>query len=276
MNFKHLFPTFRNRYRFVREQVNRLSKQHTFDQALNLGTGEGDYDRMLAGYCRELIGCDVNEDDLAHARSVNQGVMNLRYEVNDALNLSYANDSFDLVVSCEVIEHVGKPERMLAEIFRVLKPGGYAVLTFPSREFPFTYDPVNRVGHWLHQPGRPEYLIHQGAYAFGHDYLIPAVPFKRWATDLGFEIHAFHPLSGYLVGLLEMYWTGLAQRLFKKNARNLDADGRNKVVLRPGTAEAPALAAVTDAVLFVDRELFTGKKFSVGKGVVLHKLNQNN
>lgn len=271
MNFKHLFPTFRNRYRFVQDQMRRLSGRYQFERALNLGTGEGDYDRMLAAYAREVVGCDVNEEDLAHARQINADILNLRYEANDALNLTYPDAHFDLVVSCEVIEHVGKPERMVAEIYRVLKPGGIAVMTFPSREFPITYDPVNRIGHWWHRPGKPEYLIHQGAYAFGHDYLIPAVPFKRWVTELGFEIHAFHPLSGYMVGLMEMYWTGWVQRLFKKNARNVDTDDRQKVTLRPDSSGEPGLAALTDGILWIDRELFTGAHFSVGKGVVLFK-----
>lgn len=57
----------------------------------------------------ELTGCDVNEEDLVHARHLNKGVMNLHYETNDALALTYADNTFDLVVSCEVIERVGKP-----------------------------------------------------------------------------------------------------------------------------------------------------------------------
>lgn len=273
MNFKFFFPTFRNRFLFVREQIQRLSKQRAFEHALNLGTGEGDYDRMIAGFVRgELIGCDVNEADLRHARQINRDVPNLRYEANDALALRYPAASFDLVVSCEVIEHVGKPEMMIREISRVLKPGGFAVLTFPSREFPFTYDPVNRVWQWMKGTAGREYAISQGAYAFGHDYLIGSADFKRWCADAGLELHAFRPLSGYFVGLLEMYWTGVVQRMFKKNARNLDADAQKTVALRPSDSAVPAGVFITDAVIWVDREIFTGTKYAVGKGAVLHKV----
>lgn len=168
---------------------------------------------MLAAYCRELIACDINPDDVAHAARLNAGVLNLRYEVNDALALSYPDAHFDLVVSSEVLEHVGDTARMLAEIGRVLKPGGLAILTFPSREFPFTYDPINRLAQRL---GRDEYLIRQGAYAFGHEYLIRSERFRREAQSAGLRILQWTPLSGYLIGLLEMYWTGWAQALFKK------------------------------------------------------------
>ena len=271
MNFKFLFPTFRNRYLFVRQQLQQVTQHRGFERGLNLGTGEGDYDRMVAGYCDHLTGCDINADDIAHAREVNRGVMNLHYETNNALNLSYPDASFDLLVSCEVIEHVGKPEQMIREIARVLRPDGCAIMTFPSREFPFTYDPVNRIWLWLRKAASREYLISQGAYAFGHEYLIGATDFKQWVRDTGLELVEFRPLSGYLVGLLEMYWTGIVQRIFKKNAQNITADTSGALKVRPASTKEPVLVLITDALLALDRLLFTRGKYSVGKGVVLRK-----
>lgn len=270
MNFKHLFPSFRNRFRFVRNEVARYARQQEVNLALNLGTGEGDYDRMLAEYTRELIGCDVNAEDIAYAAQLNKGVLNLRYETNDALQLSYPDGHFDLIVSSEVIEHVGQPARMMQEIARVLAPSGVVVMTFPSREFPFTYDPVNRIGQWLGTPSDREYVISQGAYAFGHEYLIGSADFKRWADEAGLEIVLFRPLSGWLVGLAEMYWTGLAQSIFKKNARNVTADTAGALKVRPADTSEPALAALTDAFLGIDRLLSLSSN-SLGKGVVLRK-----
>jgi ubiquinone/menaquinone biosynthesis C-methylase UbiE len=273
MNFKFLFPSFRNRYVFVRGKIKALAEQNAFAEALNLGTGEGDYDRMIAGYCQNVTGCDVNEEDLAHARELNKGVMNLHYEPNDALALTYPEASFDLLVSCEVIEHVGKPEQMVREISRVLRPGGYAVMTFPSREFPFTYDPVNRLWQWFGDTARNERLIAQGAYAFGHDYLIGSADFKSWAEKAGLEILEFRNLSGWLVGLLEVYWTGIAQSLLKKNARNVDAASVTEggTGVRPSSTREPALVFLTDFVLWLDRVLSAWSNRSLGKGVVLRK-----
>ncbi len=271
MNFKFIFPTFRNRYCFVRKQLDTQFGQQTALNALNLGTGEGDYDRMVAGYCKQLIGCDVNEEDLAHARQLNADVPNLRYEQNNAIALSYSNDSFDLIVSCEVIEHVGQPEKMVQEMARVLRPGGVAIMTFPSREFPITYDPVNRLWQWLSDVKKKENLISQGAYAFGHDYLIGSADFKNWASNAGFEIVEFRGLSHHLVGLLEVYWTGIAQSIFKKNSRNVTSDSEGGLKIRPATAGEPWLVFVTDFLLWLDRVLFFWSSRSVGKGVVLRK-----
>lgn len=281
LNFKFLFTTFRNRYLFVRERLKKYAgtsasvgtghSSPVVYRGLNLGTGEGDYDRMIAGYCTELVGCDVNEEDLAHARALNQGVMNLRYEANNALELTYPDNYFDLIVSCEVIEHVGKPEQMVHEMYRVLKPGGVAIMTFPSREFPVTYDPVNRIWQLTRSEGSREYAISQGAYAFGHEYLIGSADFKKWATGAGFEIIEFQGLSRHLVGLLEIYWTGIAQSIFKKNARNITTDAGTSLTVRPASTKEPALVFITDFILWLDKLLFGWTSRSVGKGVVLRK-----
>jgi ubiquinone/menaquinone biosynthesis C-methylase UbiE len=271
MNFKQLFPSFRNRYRFVQAQLRQLSEQHRFERALNLGTGEGDYDRMIAGHVAHLTACDVNQADVDYARALNQGVMNLKYEINDALNLSYPNGNFDLLVSSEVIEHVGDPAKMLTEMYRVLAPGGWVIMTFPSREFPFSYDPVNRIWQWIRPAKSRERLIAQGAYAFGHDYLIGSQDFMKWSKDAGFQVVEFRQLSGWLIGLLEMYWTGIAQSLFKKNARNATSDQKTSLTLRPADTKPPRLVFLTDSLLWLDDFWFGSLTRSLGKGVILRK-----
>jgi ubiquinone/menaquinone biosynthesis C-methylase UbiE len=272
MNFKLLFPTFRNRFFFVKKRLQtHFPIEKPALRGLNLGTGEGDYDRMVAAHCSHLVGCDVNEEDLAHARSLNQDVANLHYEVNNALDLTYAEASFDLIVSCEVIEHVGQPAQMVREMYRVLRPGGVVIMTFPSREFPITYDPINRIWQWLRSNKDRENLISQGAYAFGHDYLIGSMDFKSWAQDAGFEVIEFQGLSRHLVGLAEVYWTGIAQSIFKKNARNVTSDTDGGLKIRPSSTGDPALGIITDFLLAFDRVLFGWTNRSVGKGVVLRK-----
>lgn len=266
MNYKLLFPTYRNRYLFVKENLAYFGTNKTFAKTLNLGTGEGDYDPMIAARTKTLISCDINENDIRFARALNADLKNTSYQTEDALQLSFADDSFDLLVSVDVMEHVGQPERMTEEIGRVLRPGGLAFITFPQLFFPWTYDPINRILSKV-----TDKKISQGAYAFGHEYLINGEDFKHWATKNGLEVLKEKNLSGYFTAASEVYWTGIIQSIFKDNAGNVSGQEEKKMKLRPSTNE-PGLVALTDAFIRLDYALFKNSKYSVGKGFVVRKV----
>ena len=98
------------------------------------GLGYGTELLMSAG-ARATIGVDVSEETIEAARAkAGDGV---ELDVGDIAGLSYEDDSFDLVVCFEVIEHVRDPERALDELARVLAPGGVLALSSPNRnEYP--------------------------------------------------------------------------------------------------------------------------------------------
>ncbi|GJM31368.1 MAG: hypothetical protein DHS20C18_03690 [Saprospiraceae bacterium] len=265
MNYKLLIPTYRNRFRFIRESLTQFEDKSTLKKVLNLGTGEGDYDAMIAGYCDQLTSCDINEEDIAFARELNKEVENIEYRVENALKLSFPDNYFDLIISVDVIEHVGDPEKMMDEITRVLKPGGILMITFPSLKFPITYDPINRILSTFSTK-----KISQGAYAFGHEYLIDPVKFREWTSIRQFKVVRERNLSGYLIALLEMYWTGLVQKLFKANSDNLPGQETKQISLRPSKSE-PWLTRITDGLINFDHTLFNKTKHSVGKGFIIQK-----
>jgi len=51
--------------------------------------------------------------------------------VEDARKLSFANDSFDTILSFQVLEHVDDTQAVVAEMHRVLKKGGHVIVTAP-------------------------------------------------------------------------------------------------------------------------------------------------
>jgi ubiquinone/menaquinone biosynthesis C-methylase UbiE len=269
MNFKHLLPSFRNRYQFVMSAVQEIAQSRSLIRTLNLGTGEGDFDSMLAGLTVNLICCDINEQDIAVAKVLNAHVTNLNYEVRDALNTEYADEYFDLLVCTEVLEHVGTPDALIQEMYRIVKPDGYVVMTFPWQRFPWTYDPVNFIAQVMKLKKMP--YFRQGAYAFGHEYLIDPKAFKKWISEVGFVQLKGRGLSGYLVGLLEMYWTGWLQRLIKFNASNDHSIKNKQSAYIPQSSQPSKLTCVTDGILKIDQSLFSRSKYSIGLGVVLYK-----
>jgi SAM-dependent methyltransferase len=79
--------------------------------------------------------------------------------VASAVDLPLSDQSFDTVVSTELLEHVSNPLRALQEMYRVLKPGGYLVLTtpmyWPRHEIPhdfFRY-PYDGLLHLIKESG---------------------------------------------------------------------------------------------------------------------------
>jgi SAM-dependent methyltransferase len=61
-------------------------------------------------------------------------------QCQDVQRLTYANASFDVVTSTEVLEHVPDDRRAFAELHRVLRPGGVLVFTVPLMESPTTLE----------------------------------------------------------------------------------------------------------------------------------------
>jgi ubiquinone/menaquinone biosynthesis C-methylase UbiE len=97
---------------------------------LDCGCHNGEYTIKLADIIgtRSLFGIDINED-LAHDAKNNH----IRMVVNDVNKpLPYRDDSFDVLTSFNLLEHLIETQLYLSEIFRVLKPGGYAILNTPN------------------------------------------------------------------------------------------------------------------------------------------------
>ena len=107
-----------------------------------------------------MTGITISEEQIARATALasERGIPNAKFELVDALNMKFADDSFDLVWACESGEHMPDKEKYVQEMARVLKPGGrIAIATWCQREEgdkPFT--PKERAtldylyGEWTH------------------------------------------------------------------------------------------------------------------------------
>jgi SAM-dependent methyltransferase len=78
---------------------------------------------------------DVSDEAIAYARE-HYAARNVEFLVADVLELPFDPRSFDTVCSFEIVEHVPDAERFVAELARVLKPGGRLVLSTPRAEDP--------------------------------------------------------------------------------------------------------------------------------------------
>lgn len=101
---------------------------------LDVASGEGYGSAMLAGRARSVVGVDISHEAVAHASSQYRGIGNLQYIQGSAASIPLADDSVDVVVSFETIEHLNEQEEMMAEIRRVLRPDGIMVMSSPNKE----------------------------------------------------------------------------------------------------------------------------------------------
>ncbi len=90
-------------------------------RCLDLGCGEMPYARLLRGRVTHYVGTDLRSNAAAPP-----------HVVSDSLMLPFRAQSFDTVLCTQVLEHVRNPLLTMAEIARVLRPGGYAVITAPA------------------------------------------------------------------------------------------------------------------------------------------------
>ncbi len=95
-------------------------------RAVELGSGPGDVTRDLLSLpnVSEVVGLDPSPVMVKGARARHSGVTGLSFEVGDARETRFDDDSFDVAVFHTTLCHVPGPDRALAEAFRILKPGG--------------------------------------------------------------------------------------------------------------------------------------------------------
>jgi len=96
---------------------------------LDVGCGNGYIAFQLEAMGHNVIGIDASEDGIAIARKAHP---EMRFEVHSAYDdLTGFVADVDVVVSSEVIEHLYRPKIFLENAFKVLRPGGYIILTTP-------------------------------------------------------------------------------------------------------------------------------------------------
>jgi SAM-dependent methyltransferase len=109
-------------YKVVNPQLAQRMATCFKGRLLDIGCGEKPYLQMAAPFVEEHQGMDW--DGTIHDRSA----IDL---FGTAYKIPVAAESFDSVLCTYVLEHLEEPARAVAEAYRVLKPGGYALYTVP-------------------------------------------------------------------------------------------------------------------------------------------------
>jgi len=118
-------------YQLVREQIGNVNGL----RILEVACGRGGFVGELSHRGAYVTGCDFSFTALcvgkAKLRALGDGTSSLFVQA-DVQVLPFADESFDVVVSCETIEHVPDVRSALREMWRVARPGAKFFLTTPN------------------------------------------------------------------------------------------------------------------------------------------------
>lgn len=102
------------------------------DTLLDIGCGSGIFLPELSKHCRQLFACDFHPELGKTASMVNvENLKNVTLVRADARVLPVASDSMDAIVCMSVLEHLHDLKSPAEEFYRVLKPGGVAIIGVP-------------------------------------------------------------------------------------------------------------------------------------------------
>lgn len=236
-SWTHIFYFWKLRQVMLGKTVKALLKQRSHSEptrVVDLGCGPGTNIFDVFDACAEFkqvewFGLDLNqrEASMGAGRStyrVNERKMQaIHFMSGDVFKLPFADNSIDILISSEVVEHLPNPLPALKEMQRVLKPNGYAMVTTPNpRNLPemlgYALDKLTLGGfkkfYWKGQDeiSAPPLDAEVG---FGHVSVHPFPVWRDWFEEVNMPVvkkvrgpllfgSPFFDRQRFLVGLLVM------------------------------------------------------------------------
>lgn len=157
-----------------------ISAAASAKNVLELATGPGMIAKHIAPSAKSVTATDFASKMIETAK---KGSVpdNVSFEVADATNLRYQNDSFDLVVIANALHIIPEPEKALAEIDRVLKANGTLIApNFIERE-------KGKKNLW-------QKILSLVGIKFAHEWT--AEEYKTFLSDHGWQVTKSHVCKG--------------------------------------------------------------------------------
>jgi SAM-dependent methyltransferase len=198
--------------------IEEIIRSKPIQNALDAGCGRGLYTRILLECAENVTALDYSEDCINAMRRRLGHLENLNLHLGSADNLPFANEQFDTVIHCEVLEHINDDRKVLSEINRVLTLNGRLIISVPVPPAPIVDKEHVREGYTFEQI--TSLLENSGFEVLNHQYCM-----FSWSKNL-MRLQAWWgskfslPLPSII--LLPLYW----ERVFgsQMSARNLPYD----------------------------------------------------
>jgi len=196
-------------HRELKKAINTYAK----GELLDIGCGNKPYEVLFEGLISKYVGCDIVQSNL-----------NKVDILSPANNIPLENETFDTIFSTQTIEHVEDHQGLVNEAYRLLKPGGFIIISGPM--------------YWP---------LHEEPYDFfrftkhGFKFILEKAGFKvveinanggKWATAGQALIHAFESSIAKTVInriLLSLYYRFNGRKFINKFFNKLDNEIYNEI-----------------------------------------------
>jgi len=102
-------------------------------RVLDVACGEGYGAALLARRAARVLGVDVSQQAIEHAQRAYAKLANVEFKRASCTAIPAADASIDVAISFETLEHIGEQQEFVAELHRVLAPGGVLILSCPNK-----------------------------------------------------------------------------------------------------------------------------------------------
>lgn len=156
------------------QMIREAAAEKLSGTTLENGCGVGMYVEHLAPFTKHIIGLEYDLARASEAGHLSQHIPNSAIINAAGEELPFADDSFDFILSHEVLEHVNDDRQALQEMVRTLRPKGRIVIFVPNRGYPFETHGV----FW------------RGNYRFGNIPLVNYLP-RPWRNRLAPHVRVY-------------------------------------------------------------------------------------
>lgn len=196
--------SLKRRARRIIEEINPKIGESIVD----LGCGTGYYLFLLSNLPVrvKLTGFDNDQKALEEAKIFLED-KNINFVLGDLHKMPFKDKSFDKAVASEVLEHVENDTQVLKEVYRILKPSGVLVISAPSINYPFLWDPINWILQHLFKTH-----VNNGFWSGiwnNHKRLYELKILKKKFEEIGFKVEEASqltywclPFNHYLVNIV--------------------------------------------------------------------------
>ena len=193
METKTFIPVLRTQTKIIWEQEKGILPRHGLRDAMRVADiccGIGDFAVLLYKHFNpvELVAVDHSKSSLSYAREVARAfnVKGIDYRYGDAANLLLDDNYFDFVTCRLSLQIFNKPEKILSELCRILKPGGRLYLTNETFSKCFG-DPCGESISWTYQQASELFALSGMNLEFG-------VQMNRYLQEAGLADIRIEPL----------------------------------------------------------------------------------